>query len=47
MGGVEGRRDEPGQRLMILTAEAAGPSHDALRILTSWTTRQPSTDGSQ
>lgn len=32
------------QRLMILTAEPGSPSHDALRILTSWTTQQPSTD---
>ncbi|MFE7330339.1 helix-turn-helix domain-containing protein [Streptomyces sp. NPDC057565] len=36
--------DGSGQRLMILTAEPGSPSHDALRILTSWTTRQPSTD---
>ncbi|MFE1794913.1 helix-turn-helix domain-containing protein [Streptomyces sp. NPDC059517] len=39
--------DGSGQRLMILTAEPASPSHDALRILTSWTTRQPSTDRTQ
>ncbi|MFD7409583.1 transcriptional regulator, partial [Streptomyces sp. NPDC059866] len=25
------------QRLMVLTAEPGSPSHDALRILTSWT----------
>ncbi|UXY23954.1 helix-turn-helix domain-containing protein [Streptomyces cynarae] len=36
--------DGSGQRLMILTAEPGSPSHDALRILTSWTTRQPGTD---
>ncbi|MGW5652693.1 helix-turn-helix domain-containing protein [Streptomyces humi] len=29
--------DGSGQRLMVLTAEAGTPSHDALRILTSWT----------
>ncbi|ROR35844.1 helix-turn-helix domain-containing protein [Kitasatospora cineracea] len=33
--------DGSGQRLMILTAEAGSPSHDALRILASWTTPQP------
>ncbi|MFJ7495131.1 helix-turn-helix domain-containing protein [Streptomyces sp. NPDC097727] len=27
-----------GQRLMVLTAEPGSPSHDALRILASWTT---------
>ncbi|MFE7404306.1 transcriptional regulator, partial [Streptomyces sp. NPDC057557] len=32
------------QRLMVLTAEPGSPSHDALRILTSWTTEQPGTD---
>lgn len=26
-----------GQRLMVLTAEPGGASHDALRILASWT----------
>lgn len=36
--------DGSGQRLMILTAEPGSPAHDALRILMSWTTRQPSTD---
>ena len=30
--------DGSGQRLMVLTAEPDSPSHDALRILTSWTT---------
>ncbi|MFJ2241782.1 helix-turn-helix domain-containing protein [Streptomyces sp. NPDC087859] len=30
--------DDSGQRLMVLTAETGSPSHDALRILTSWTT---------
>jgi transcriptional regulator with XRE-family HTH domain len=29
--------DGSGQRLMVLTAEPRTPSHDALRILTSWT----------
>ncbi|MEV6766671.1 helix-turn-helix domain-containing protein [Streptomyces sp. NPDC051105] len=29
--------DGSGQRLMVLTAESGSPSHDALRILTSWT----------
>ncbi|MFJ7495138.1 helix-turn-helix domain-containing protein [Streptomyces sp. NPDC097727] len=28
--------NDSGQRLMILTAETGSPSHDALRILTSW-----------
>ncbi|MFI7386622.1 helix-turn-helix domain-containing protein [Streptomyces sp. NPDC049813] len=28
--------DDSGQRLMVLTAEAGSPSHDALRILTAW-----------
>ena len=28
--------DGSGQRLMVLTAEPGSPSHDALRILTSW-----------
>jgi transcriptional regulator with XRE-family HTH domain len=31
--------DGSGQRLMVLTAEPGSPSHDALRILTSWTTQ--------
>ncbi|MFD5598068.1 transcriptional regulator, partial [Streptomyces griseorubiginosus] len=35
--------DNSGQRLMILTAEPHGPSHDTLRILTSWTAQTPST----
>ncbi|MFI6733133.1 helix-turn-helix domain-containing protein [Nonomuraea sp. NPDC050451] len=34
--------DGSGQRLMVLTAEPGSPSHDALRILTSWTAEQPS-----
>ena len=34
--------DGSGQRLMVLTAEAGSPSHDALRILTSWTAEQAS-----
>ena len=29
--------DGSGQRLMVLTAETGSPSHEALRILTSWT----------
>ena len=32
--------DGTGQRLMVLTAEPGTPSHDALRILTSWTTEE-------
>jgi len=32
--------DGSGQRLMVLTAEPGSPSHDALRILTSWTAGQ-------
>lgn len=31
--------DGSGQRLMVLTAVPGSPSHDALRILTSWTTK--------
>ncbi|MET7694448.1 helix-turn-helix transcriptional regulator [Streptomyces sp. NPDC005483] len=31
--------DGSGQRLMVLTAEPGSPSHDALRILTSWTAK--------
>jgi hypothetical protein len=34
--------DGSGQRLMVLTAEPGSPSHDALRILTSWTAGQAS-----
>ena len=30
--------DGSGQQLMVVTAEPGSPSHDALRILTSWTT---------
>ncbi|MEW2489901.1 helix-turn-helix transcriptional regulator [Streptomyces sp. NPDC048411] len=36
--------DDSGQRLMVLTAEPGSPSHDALRILTNWTTEQPGTE---
>ncbi|MEV2214779.1 helix-turn-helix domain-containing protein [Streptomyces sp. NPDC050997] len=36
--------DGSGQRLMVLTAEAGSPSHDALRILTTWTAGEPSTE---
>ncbi|GAA1088311.1 hypothetical protein GCM10009577_07210 [Streptomyces javensis] len=32
--------DGSGQRLMVLTAEPGSASHDALRILTSWTADQ-------
>ncbi|EPD55718.1 hypothetical protein HMPREF1211_07683 [Streptomyces sp. HGB0020] len=39
--------DGSGQRLMILTAEPGSPSHDALRILTSWTTGHPTTAGTE
>ncbi|MEW2513014.1 transcriptional regulator, partial [Streptomyces sp. NPDC046870] len=35
--------DDSGQRLMVLTAEPGTPSHDALRILTSWTAAEPGT----
>ncbi|MET7511882.1 helix-turn-helix domain-containing protein [Streptomyces sp. NPDC005480] len=35
--------DGSGQRLMVLTAEPGGPSHDALRILASWTAELPAT----
>jgi hypothetical protein len=33
--------DGTGQRLMILTAEPGTPSHDGLRILTSWAAQHP------
>ncbi|MFJ4622392.1 helix-turn-helix domain-containing protein [Streptomyces sp. NPDC088812] len=36
--------DGSGQRLMVLTAEPGSPSEDALRILTSWTARDPDAD---
>ncbi|MEU1268579.1 helix-turn-helix domain-containing protein [Streptomyces sp. NPDC005799] len=36
--------DGSGQRLMVLTAETGTPSHDALRILASWTAREPVAD---
>ncbi|MEU6292531.1 helix-turn-helix domain-containing protein [Streptomyces sp. NPDC046988] len=35
--------NDSGQRLMILTADTGSPSHDALRILTSWTTERAGT----
>ncbi|MGY0021489.1 helix-turn-helix domain-containing protein [Streptomyces sp. YJ-C3] len=35
--------DGSGQRLMVLTAEPGGPSHDALRILASWEAGQMAT----
>jgi transcriptional regulator with XRE-family HTH domain len=37
--------DGSGQRLMVLTAEPGTPSHDALRILASWTTDATSSTG--
>ncbi|MFF9623869.1 helix-turn-helix domain-containing protein [Streptomyces griseosporeus] len=36
--------DGSGQRLLVLTAEPGSSSHDALRILTSWTAQQPALD---
>ncbi len=33
--------DDSGQRPMILSAEPGTPSHDALRILTSWVATEP------
>ncbi|MFE4453274.1 helix-turn-helix domain-containing protein [Streptomyces sp. NPDC056796] len=39
-----GSPDGSGQRLMVLTAPPGSPSHDALRILTSWTTAEPGAD---
>ncbi|MBE8478444.1 helix-turn-helix domain-containing protein [Streptomyces justiciae] len=36
--------DGSGQRLMVLTAEPGSPSHDALRILTSWTAEPATPD---
>jgi transcriptional regulator with XRE-family HTH domain len=36
--------DGSGQRLMVLTAEPGSPSHDALRIVTSWTAEHPGPD---
>ncbi|MFB7507731.1 MULTISPECIES: helix-turn-helix domain-containing protein [Streptomyces] len=36
--------DGSGQRLMALTAETGTPSHDALRILNSWTAQEPGTE---
>ncbi|MFF4628940.1 helix-turn-helix domain-containing protein [Streptomyces griseorubiginosus] len=39
--------DGSGQRLMILTAEPDSPSHDALRILTSWTAGQTERDSAR
>ncbi|WP_020139631.1 helix-turn-helix domain-containing protein [Streptomyces sp. 351MFTsu5.1] len=36
--------DGSGQHLMVLTAEPGSPSHDALRILASWTAQTPSTE---
>ncbi|MFF7051765.1 helix-turn-helix domain-containing protein [Streptomyces griseorubiginosus] len=39
--------DASGQRLMVLTAEPGSPSHDALRILTSWTAGQTEPDSAR
>ncbi|AYC44061.1 helix-turn-helix domain-containing protein [Streptomyces griseorubiginosus] len=39
--------DGSGQRLMVLTAEPDSPSHDALRILTSWTAGQTERDSAR
>ncbi|MFJ4205480.1 hypothetical protein ACIP2Y_38400 [Streptomyces sviceus] len=36
--------DHSGQRLMVLTAEPDSPTHDALRILASWTAQQTEPD---
>jgi transcriptional regulator with XRE-family HTH domain len=38
--------DGAGQRLMVLTAEPGSPSHEALRILASWTAASPPRLGS-
>jgi hypothetical protein len=38
--------DGSGQRLMVLTAEPGSPSHDALRILASWTAGDGAISGS-
>jgi hypothetical protein len=37
--------DGSGQRLMVLTAEPGTPSHDALRILASWTAGETARPG--
>ncbi|CCK24584.1 helix-turn-helix domain protein [Streptomyces davaonensis JCM 4913] len=42
-----GGSDGSGQRLMVLTAEPGSPSHDALRILTSWTAEAPGAHSTQ
>ncbi|MFF7953351.1 helix-turn-helix domain-containing protein [Streptomyces griseorubiginosus] len=39
--------DGSGQRLMILTAAPGSPSHDALRILASWTAGQTEPDSAR
>lgn len=39
--------DGSGQRLTILTAEPGSPSHDALRILSSWSARPQDSDPAQ
>ncbi|PWI15345.1 transcriptional regulator [Streptomyces sp. Act143] len=39
--------DGSGQRLMVLTAESGSPSHDALRILTSWTAESATPDAAR
>ncbi|MFI1919170.1 helix-turn-helix domain-containing protein [Nocardia sp. NPDC020380] len=39
--------DGSGQRLMVLTADPATPSHDALRILLAWETTHPHTSAEE
>ncbi|MFJ3672481.1 helix-turn-helix domain-containing protein [Streptomyces sp. NPDC090106] len=39
--------DGSGQRLTVLTAETGSPSHDALRILTSWTAQEQDDEHTQ
>ncbi|KUN18589.1 XRE family transcriptional regulator [Streptomyces antibioticus] len=39
--------DGSGQRLMVLTAESGSSSHDALRILTSWTAESATPDAAR
>ncbi|SNX88370.1 helix-turn-helix protein [Streptomyces sp. TLI_55] len=39
--------DGSGQRLMVLTADPSGPSHDALRILTSWAAKPAAPDAAR
>ena len=44
---VWGSPDGSGQQLMVLTAEPETPSHDALRLLASWTARDVTTHSAQ